>query len=128
MKTSRPLLCALAVAAAALAGCGPSFDHLEFTNRTTPPDSTSVSENEIRIQVGIAIGVIATPYDGNEAMDDEDTTLELESDNPGVIGVDPALEHGSFVIYGVGAGTANVRIIVDGSDEGRIPATVTLQQ
>ncbi len=125
MKTA--MLFALGLSAAVLSGCGPDFERLDFQNRTTPPVAVTVDYTNVTIPVGIAVGVIATPYAGGDPMD-EDTLVELESDDTGVIGADRAIEHGSFVLYGVGAGTANINVRVDGDIQGSIPATVMLQQ
>lgn len=130
MSTVRTVLgIALAGLLAPLAGCAPSFDELELTPRTTPPATSSptrVTSSSIEIQAGLAIGVIARPLAGGQEMEEE-TVVELESDNPSVIGVDPALERGSFVIYGAGPGTASVDILINGAREGKLAATVTLQ-
>jgi len=108
-------------------GCGPEFERLDFTLRTIPLDGATIGYGGISIPAGVAVGVIVTPIDDSgDAMEDEVKVL-LVSDNPGVIGVDPALEERSFVIYGAGAGTAGVIVDVDGEYHGKIPATVVLQ-
>jgi hypothetical protein len=114
-------------------GCGPDFERLDFEMRTVAPNGVNVTINHksITIPVGIAVGVIVTPIDdnGDRMGDDDDDQVEvlLHSNDPGVIGIDPALERRSFVIYGAGPGSAGILVDVDGEYHGKIPATVVLQ-
>jgi hypothetical protein len=123
---------ALAIGLTACSG----FDQLDFRYRSAPVRSDeSVSYARIRIHEGTAVGVVATPMDGDDPMD-EDTTVALDADDPGVLGIARA-EPGdteendkvnrSFVIFGVRAGNTNVRVLIDGSHEGTIPAIVEPQ-
>jgi hypothetical protein len=126
-------LAALLIAALPALGCS-SFDRLDFTFRSAPPDNASVTYEEIRIHEGIAVGVAARPMDGNEQMDN-DTVVQLETKHPGVVGVataprDEDLEEEApyeFVVWGIGAGEASLAVIIDGELEGEIPVVVLAQ-
>lgn len=129
MKTSlrsAPMLFAFAALAALSAGCAPEFDHLEFSNRTSPPVGVTVAYDSIRVTEGIAVGVDAIPFAGSHEMDEE-TTVELRSDDTSVLGVDPALDRWSFVVYGVNHGSTKVTVVIDGAVSGSIPAIVEPQ-
>lgn len=119
-----------AIAVAGLTGCG-GFDRLDFSFESAPPDNATVTYGDIHIHDGIAVGVIARPMDGNDEMD-EDTVVELESKNPGILGVSRAVERDEddppkFVLFGVSPGTTSVTVRIDGNVEGEIPATVEAQ-
>jgi hypothetical protein len=135
-KQARDLLAliALSVMPYGALGCG-GFDHLEFSYRSASVDNQTVSFNEIRIHEGIAVGVIATPMDGNDPMA-KGTKVELASEDSGVLGVAPAspkepLEKGeanwNFVIFGVKPGRTYVNVDINGEGQGRIPAEVEPQ-
>jgi len=109
------------------AGCTPDFDRLDFVSRTTPPNDVTLTFERVDMQTGVAVGVIVVPSANGEEMDD-DILVEIRSKNTDVLGVDPALEDRSFVIYGVGPGTTDIVIEIDGSYRGTIPASVILQQ
>jgi hypothetical protein len=133
-RTAAWFLAPLGGLALGLLGCS-GFDHLDFRYRSAPVDNGSVSYWRIRIHEATAVGVVATPMDGNEPMD-ETTTVGLEPDDPGVLGIARA-EPGdaqeddevnrSFVLFGVRAGATDVRVIIDGDVEGTIPATIEAQ-
>lgn len=117
---------ACAVLGALAIGCE-GFTHLEFQPQTSPPPSTIISYRGIEIPEGRATAVFAIPMDGDDPMD-EDTFVELVSDDRSVLGVDRTLDEGAFVIYGAGAGSTRVRVYIDGEPEGDILATVKVQQ
>lgn len=134
--SARGLIAGLAaVALAGLTGCS-GFDRLDFIYSSAPPDGAAITYEGISLHAGIALGVEARPMDGDEVMD-TDTRVELTSDNPGVIGVSPALPEDDvdddevynwkFVIYGVGAGSSSITVTIDGEIEGEIPATISPQ-
>jgi hypothetical protein len=133
--------CGAVLAAAALAagllGCS-GFDRLEFYYESAPPDGAVVSFESISIHEGIAVGVEARPIDGDEVMDEE-TVVELDSRNPGILGVarsepddgddddDAEVGDWKFVIYGVSPGTTQVVVTIDDEIEAEIDATVEAQ-
>lgn len=118
---------ALILAAVGATGCGPDFGSLKFTKRTTPPVETVVDFDGISIRVGVAAGVITEPLDDDGDVMDDDTTVDLQSVDPRIVGVDPVIEAGSFVIYGVSPGTTSIGVDIDGNHEADIPVTVTFQ-
>ena len=130
-------IAALALAAlGGAAGCG-GFDRLDFQYKSAPPDGATVSFDQIRIHEGIAVGVKALPYDGNDLMDEE-TLVELDTANPGVLGVGRGVEDAdfdaddecanwNFVLYGAGEGTTELTVRIDEDLEARIPVFVEPQ-
>jgi hypothetical protein len=125
---------AIAASIGGLLGCS-SFDRLDFQYKSAPPDNAIVTYDAIRMHEGIAVGVVARPMDGNDVMSD-DTRVELQSQNPGVIGVgqgvaddpnDTSQANWNFVFYGVGVGSAQIIVRVDGSQQTEIPVTVEAQ-
>lgn len=133
----RSLAVTAALASPILAGCG-GFDELDFRYLSVPPDNADISYQNVFIHEGVAVGVTAIPLCGGEQMD-SDTRVDLSSDNPGVLGVayvqkprDPDDIDGTegdwdFVIYGVSAGSARIKVQIDGELEGEISATVAEQ-
>ncbi len=131
MKTmklrSATALAMLALAGSALVGCTPDFDHVELDLVTLPPLAVSVGERNVDMPVGVAVGVIATPFDtSGEKMDDE-VVLDLVSENEGVIGVETSVDDRSFVLFGVGPGTTKISVEIDHLERAEIPVTVKLQ-
>lgn len=131
MKTmklrSTMALAMMALAGSALVGCTPDFDHVELELVTLPPLAVAVGERNVDMPVGVAVGVIATPFDTNgEEMDDE-VVLDLISENQGVIGVETSVDDRSFVLFGVGPGTTTISVEVDHLKRTEIPVTVKLQ-
>lgn len=116
------LLLALLVGGLLVAGCGQQ-PGVGLEARTEPPLDTTLTEDEIRIYAGIAVAVDAVPMAGGEPTEDG-TSVTLVSGNSNVLGVDPALTDGVFVIYGVMPGTADVRVFMNNEPVGDIPATV----
>lgn len=113
-----------AVALAALSGCGPTFDHLEFRERTTPPLTVSLLANEVVIPEGIAVAFEPIPMTQTDAI--EDANLDLLSSNEAVLGLDRTID-GAYVIYGASVGVAQVNVFLDGEQVGVVPAKVTPQ-
>ncbi len=123
------LLAKAALAAAALLalgaqGCAPSFDHLVFDQRTSPPLSVTLTQEQIAIPAGIAVDFIPVPMDGTKKLD---KPVSLTSSNPSVLGVAPDADGTGFVIFGVAQGTATLDVVYDGNEEPGIPATVSSQ-
>lgn len=124
---------AAALVLAGATGCS-GFDHLDFTFKSAPPDGATVTFEHIQIHEGIALGVTARPMDGSDTLD-ESTVVQLESRDPGILGVGPGLPddddedtaNWSFVIFGAKAGTTTITVRIDNDLEGEIPATVEPQ-
>jgi hypothetical protein len=121
-----PLLAALSLAAALTAGCSPGFDRLDMSELTDPPLPATLLYERVEIAEGIAVGFIAAPMaDGKEL--DEDISLDLTSEAPGVVGVAPSINPRTFVIYGVSRGSGSISVVLEGEVRGTIPVTVTPQ-
>jgi hypothetical protein len=113
------LAAALAVGAT---GCDP-YTRLEFTDQTAVPGGDLVASEHIRLTEGRAIGVLATPMQGSDKMDD-DTTLVLSSNNGGIAGVAPSVKAHSFVIFGAAPGTTTFSVVVNDNTENDISVEV----
>jgi hypothetical protein len=122
----------------ALGGCAEDYE-IDFEQRTSPPGYASIDYHEIRIEAGIAVGVVANPvYDDGERLELE-TEVELLPQNPSVLGIErvefdeeeeddkpDTQQRGDwkFVIYGRAPGNTVVDYFIDGEREGEIPAYV----
>jgi hypothetical protein len=124
---SATALVMMALAGSALVGCAPDFDHVELDLVTLPPLAVSVGQRNVDMPVGVAVGVIATPFDTNGEKMDDDVVLDLISENEGVIGVETSVDERSFVLFGVGPGTTTISVEVDHLKRTEIPVTVKLQ-
>lgn len=111
-----------ALALATLAGCAPRFDHLDFVESTSPPLPTTLAWSGVSITEGIAVGFTALAMTDDGPMDKE-TVVSLTSGNPGVLGLDHAVDEG-YVVYGVSVGKTTISIFIDGEAVGTMPATV----
>ena len=106
---------------ALLVACGGERSvHIAVTTSIEP--SIRVGSERIEIPAGLAVGVRA------QAVEDEIIQSELDVDlvavNAGFVGIEPALEHNEWVIYGVSAGRTDVELFVEGDLVGDIPAIV----
>jgi hypothetical protein len=117
---------AVAFAGTLSAGCHSEFERVEFQVRSSAPVHTEIDSDHVDIRVGIAAGVIAIPIADGKEMDDDDD-LALYAEDPEVLGLDPTVEHRSFVFYGKSPGTTAVRIFVNDDYAGKIDAQVTNQ-
>ncbi|APR81381.1 Hypothetical protein A7982_06728 [Minicystis rosea] len=121
----KALFAASMIMGAALTGCGPRFDHLDFAQRTSPPLTATLSSTLVSIPAGIAVAFDPLPREDDGELI-EKVEVDLVSSNIGVLGVDHDTEDG-FVIYGVSEGSATISIFLDGEAVGTLPATVTKQ-
>lgn len=115
---------AAAAALAALAGCGPQFDHLDFQPETTPPLSVSLLSSQVTLPVGIAVGFDAAPMTDSGPI--EDTHVDLLTSNGVVLGLDRTIDD-KFVMFGVSVGEARIDVFLDGEQVGAVPVQVTPQ-
>jgi hypothetical protein len=106
-------------------GCEPELARIELHARTTPPGSIELSEQAIRIPNGLAVGFLATALDESDSPMPPETTVEMASPDPEIVGVDPSLELGAFVVYGVSPGSTEVSVAVNGEFYSSIPVRVT---
>lgn len=106
-------------------GCEPQLARIDMQARTTPPGSVGLTEQGMTIATGLAVGFVAVALDESDSPMPPETTLEMASTDPTIAGVDPSLEAGTFVIYGVAPGSAEVTVGVDGEFYQSIPVVVT---
>lgn len=121
----RRLLVPVVLALATLSSACSQEAGVDFELKTQPPLDTVVTQDQIRIYAGIAVAVDAIPLSGGEPSDQ--TTVALESQDVNVLGIDPSVTAGIFVLYGVAPGAVNVRVFMDNEPVGDIPATVVQQ-
>lgn len=121
-------------------GCS-DFERLDFQPRTTPPQSVSLSFESIVLIQGIAVAAKAVPLDSGDDMMDEETTVELTSNAPSILGVEVGAEDGyfdnleedapplnwNFVFFGASPGKTTVTVTIDGEKTGDIPVEVKAQ-
>jgi hypothetical protein len=113
-----------ALASLGAVACGPSYDHTDFTMRTSPPVPVSITNDHFTVTEGIAVGFIAQPMSGTKPMDGD---YAIETSDASILGVSKGNADHSFVVWGVSPGTTVVRVRLDGNDEAQIPATVDPQ-
>ncbi|MBI5538175.1 MAG: hypothetical protein HY898_35965 [Deltaproteobacteria bacterium] len=119
----KPLIALLSASCAVVGlGCA-QFERVDFEYRTEPPLETRLTWDDGTIPEGIALAVIARPV-----PDDSETTVELSSTDPKVLGVSPGPDKRIWVIYGVSPGTAAVSVKVDYSWKRNILVTVAEQK
>jgi hypothetical protein len=119
-------------------GCADDY-RISFEELTSPVGFASVSYEEIRIDQGTALAVIANPVDEDGHRLDLETVVELVAESPGILGISRLefdqeaeedrpddLRRGDwrFVLYGKTPGNTFVHVWIDGEIEGEIPAVV----
>ena len=125
--TARARRRSAALAALALTGCAPGYDHLQLeATGTGAPLSTS----PFSLQEGIVLQVSAVAMSTKGPLD-ANFSFDLASSDTSVLGVEPALGQPAgppvFVFFGAGVGSAEILVTVDGQAETPVPATVTQQ-
>jgi hypothetical protein len=111
-----------ALALVTLAGCAPRFDHLDFVESTSPPLPADLAWTGLSLTEGIAVGFTPLAMTADGPMDKE-TVVSLTSGNPGVLGLDHAVDTG-YVVYGVSVGHTTISVFIDGEAVGTMPAAV----
>ena len=120
---ARVALAALATVAAACAP-DPEFDRLDYQDVSSAPDTAQLGRNQITVAQGIAVSArVSAIGDDREPLD----LLELESEDPAVLGVTRGPTVGTFVFFGVEVGETNVLVISRGEQKGSVPARVAEQ-
>lgn len=118
-----PCLAAALLFAATTSAC--SADRwVEFDSISGAPPSVQVNQNRIEIPAGLAVGVVATPVEDGDPVDE---TLDMLPVQAGVLGVERALEDGEWVIFGISPGSTTVELLFGNEVVGEIPAVVTEQ-
>jgi hypothetical protein len=110
------------LAALALGGC--SHDYWVRLVILSDADPLVVATDEmVQIPLGQAVAVRAIPMQDEERMD-ADVQIELESQQPSVLGLDEGIEQREFIIYGASAGQTAIDVYFGGDWVAAIPATV----
>lgn len=109
------------------AACEPEVGRIDMSARTTPPGAVALSEEGFEIQVGLAVGFLATVLDEGGAAMPAETTIDMTSSDSAIAGIDPSLEKDTFVLYGVTPGTTELGVMVDGVYHEAIPVVVLEQ-
>ncbi len=110
------------VAALGAAGCDP-FTRIDFEDQTAVPPGDQVAYEGIRITEGRAIGVLATPMQGSDKMD-EDTTVALTTNGANVAGISQSVQKHLFVVFGAAPGKTTFSVLVNDNVERDIPVEV----
>ena len=121
---ARILLTCAAMGAVALA-CD-SYEGVTLAAITTTPLAASVSATAITLPAGVAVAVRVVAQ-GTSDPENDQPVIDITTGNPMVIGVDPTLEEGVFVLYGVEPGSTSIKVRVEGHGDETIPVTVTAQ-
>lgn len=142
--TRRLLAAGLVLIMGFATGCSRDFS-VEFERITTPEADgardVSVTFEQVRLEEGFAVAVIARPQDNSDKME-WTTQIELEPSFNGVFGIqrlawdeeaeesrDYDLRDGdwSFVLWGMATGQGNLEVYIDGEFETDIPVIVGAQ-
>ncbi len=132
----------VALAASLLGGCAADYS-VDFGYLSSPPVQAdiAVTFEQIRLQDGYAVAVIARPLKNDDKMDWE-TTLELEPTDRRVVDLE-RLEFDEereerkeydrregdwrYTIWGRAPGAASLQVWIDGEHEAEIPVLVSAQ-
>jgi len=112
---------------ALLGGCGEDpvrFRRLVYEDVSLAPQLAELEPRRITLTEGIAVSARVI------ALDSEDhrmAPLELEPDNPSILGVDRGAAEDAFIFYGVSVGQTDVAVVVDGRTEGIVDGEVVAQ-
>jgi len=120
------LVTIIAALSALTTGC--NAEHwVEFRAESAPPQAVTLESDHVEVPAGIAVGVTVRPFKNNDEMD-ASVEVELESQQPGILGIDHGLDERAFVIYGAEPGATHIDIFFDGELVGDMPATVIGQK
>ena len=119
-------------------GCA-DHNQVEFEHLTDAPGTASIFEDEIQIEEGLAVAVVAKPVDDDRERLGLDTEVVLMSNDQQVLGISrlefdeeeqedrsESMQRGDwgFVIFGRSVGNTVVEVFIDGEREQEIPAMV----
>ena len=142
MKTKLSAMAIVLGAASLLAGCSSDYT-VEFNYLSNPPTGSDISVefDQVRLQDGVAVAVLARPF-RNESKMDWETNLELQTSNPGIFDLerlefdvdreerkDDDLRDGDwrYMLWGRAVGSSNIEVWIDGELEAEIPVFVNPQ-
>ena len=107
-------------------GCKPDFRRLDLDLDSYPPNPSTVelSSDFVRLPMGIAISVRATPRSAGAIEYDEDVDIQLYTDNSEIARVYPTEYSNIFVIVGSAPGQTLMHVRIDGDREDAISIEV----
>lgn len=107
----------------AASGCGPSYDHTDFTNTRASKLGGTVNRSEISVPEGMIVTAHVVPYnDDNKVM-----TAKFTSRDEGTVVVQNVISDHDFAFVGLKPGTTDVELRADDDLVLTITATVTPQ-
>jgi hypothetical protein len=114
-----------AISAAALAGCGPEYDHTDIIGVHAPPKPLDgrVSYARINVSVGAVVTAHIVSYDD----DHKEMDADLRSKDPKVVEVTGVVTPGDYAFLGLQPGQTEVEVRADGHVVLILTAVVTDQ-
>jgi hypothetical protein len=112
---------AIVLAAFALSACGPRYDRLDITLKSSPPTATTTESNSIEIISGVAVVVHVEPISGSPTDYEETDEVSLSSENTGVLEVLHGHTEREFALVGVWPGETDLVVSVNGHVRDHIP-------
>ena len=111
----------------AMVACEPKYQSLDIRQLSTPPQpfATQIRNNQILIPEGIATLISAVPISRNSEEYPAHVQVELWSEHPKVLFVQPAAKKFEFVLIGIEQGQTCMLVEIDGSIKECIPVLVT---
>jgi hypothetical protein len=109
---------------AVITGCGNDWT-VSLYVQSDPPIDAQLASDRVTMAEGIAVGVLARAFDDGEMEDDE--TIELLSQNSGVLDVRPGLNPNEFVLIARSPGRTTIDAFVDDEAATPIEVVVTAQ-
>jgi hypothetical protein len=91
-------------------GCGKE-ESVSITLVTQPREGQEITDNHVQLVAGQAVGVRVVALRDEEER--EDWSIEVRSENPGVLTVRPGIEEDVYVLTGAGAGRTDLRFLLD---------------
>ena len=107
--------------------CEPQYQSLDIRQLSTPPQpfATQIRNEQITIPEGVATLISAVPISRNSEEYPSHVQVDLWSEQPRVLLVQPAAKTFEFVLIGVEQGQTCIPVEIDGAKEECIPARVT---
>jgi len=127
LRRHLPTLAAAFALSLSAFGCQPDYASVEVEVGSSPPVPVSIHSRDFQVPIGISVLITVTPVSDNNNDYIETDTVELTSKDRTILNVEPGPEDRSFVLVGVGVGSTCVEVVINGSVEDCISATVTEQ-
>jgi len=118
-----PKLAALALASAALAGCGPDYDHTEIVGIVPSRLGGRIDYTRVEVPVGMVVKAHIAPYnDERELM-----PTSVRSLDPSVMEVSSVITDQDFAFLGLRPGVTQIELRAEGELVLVLDAVVTEQ-